>query len=85
LDFLNKCRARIEDIVKILGYATKPFEIMKAFDNSISEEEKENLFDGRISGAAESGARIESSSASDHHRATCREPENWHREQHRGS
>lgn len=45
LDFLEKCPVRIEDIVKVLGYALRAFQIMKEFEIMISEEEKENFYD----------------------------------------
>lgn len=45
LDFVEKCPARIEDIEKVLGYALRAFQIMKEFEITISEEEKENFLD----------------------------------------
>lgn len=45
LDFLDKCPVRIEDIEKHLGYALRAFQIMKEFEITISEEEKENFLD----------------------------------------
>lgn len=45
LDFLEKCPARIEDIEKVLGYALRAFQIMKEFEITISDEEKENFLD----------------------------------------
>jgi dynein heavy chain, axonemal len=45
LDFLEKCSVRIEDIEKVLGYALRAFQIMKEFEITISEEEKENFLD----------------------------------------
>lgn len=45
LDFLEKCSVRIEDIEKVLGYALRAFQIMKEFEITISDEEKENFLD----------------------------------------
>lgn len=45
LDFTEKCPARIEDIEKVLGYALRAFQIMKEFEITISDEEKENFLD----------------------------------------
>lgn len=45
LGFLEKCPIRIEDIMKVLGYSLRAFQIMKEFEIMISEEEKENFFD----------------------------------------
>lgn len=45
LDFMEKCPARIDDIEIVLGYALRAFQIMKEFEITISEEEKENFLD----------------------------------------
>lgn len=45
LDFTEKCPARIDDIEKVLGYALRAFQIMKEFEITISDEEKENFLD----------------------------------------
>lgn len=62
LDFVEKCPARIEDIEKVLGYALRAFHIMKEFEITISEEEKENFLDTEeflLQLKAELGSKVE--------------------------